>query len=64
MNTPLEEFYITMPEGVPAQADVNAYVSSNGEGKTDPLWAVVCVFIGAFLLVGTGAFLIAVGVAS
>lgn len=63
----LEDFYITMSE-IPDHTSVLEYVestpSSNGGLRTDPLWAVLCVVIGAALLVASGVFLLVLGVKS
>ena len=61
----LDEAYInTLPE-LPAPEVVQAYVTehadSNAKPQTCPLWAVVCLWLGGLLLVGTGAFLFTLG---
>lgn len=59
---PLEEFYLTVD--VPSQTQVIEWVETNAPQRTDPLWALVCLMIGAVLLVGAGSFLITLGVFS
>lgn len=67
-HQPLSEFYITLPE-LPSHSEVlqEAAVNrpdSNGEHRTPPLWARVCLWAGAALSVVSGAILIILEVLS
>lgn len=61
----LEELFITLPEGIPAPEVVQEHIVKHSHSKPkrrkDPTWAVVCIILGAFLSIGTGAFLITLG---
>lgn len=61
----LDDFFITLPEGIPASAEVQEYAAKHShlaaKGRDWPVWALVCVWVGALVSVGTGAFLITVG---
>lgn len=77
--TPLEELYVTVP-GLPPHEEVMQYVNddleyhvqgylanashSTPKRRLGPLWALLCILIGAALLVGSGVlmFLLTIGV--
>jgi hypothetical protein len=58
----LDEAYLTSLPELPAPEVVEEYVAkhphSNAKPQTYPVWAVVCLWVGGLLSVGTGAFLI------
>lgn len=62
----LEDFYLTMPEGIPSHTEVMQYVPepprTHRKLPAEPVWAIRCLLIGAFLLVASGTFLLALGV--
>lgn len=61
----LDDAYIRSLPELPAPEVVQAYVAehphSNAKPQTYPAWAVVCLWVGGLLSVGTGAFLFTLG---
>lgn len=61
----LDEAYVNSLPELPAPEVVQEYAEkhphSNAKPSGAPTWALVCVWAGALLLVGAGAFLITLG---
>lgn len=59
-GSPLDDFYITLPE-LPSHQDVLQAANSTAQPTVDPFWARVCAFVGGFALLGVGLFFVALG---
>lgn len=59
----LESLFDTVD--VPTSEEVDRWAakqdSSNAPHRSDPLWALVLIFIGALVLIGAGAFIMVTG---
>lgn len=60
----LEDFYITMPE-LPSATAVDLYIEERAhlapKPTGDPAWVLVCVLLGALLLVAAGVSFVVLG---